>query len=86
MKPEYYCMSRKYCPIFIVCLLYKIVKDLTLKVCGSGLIRILNTSYMFRNYGISFYAYSPLAGGILTGKYKFEEEKEKTISVGRCVP
>jgi len=36
-----------------------------------------------RNYGISFYAYSPLAGGILTGKYKFEEEKEKTISVGR---
>ena len=41
---------------------------------------------MFRNYGISFYAYSPLAGGILTGKYKFEEEKEKTISVGRLVP
>ena len=28
---------------------------------------------MFRHYGISFYAYSPLAGGLLTGKYKYEQ-------------
>src|SRR3990167_4777789 len=26
-----------------------------------------------RHYKISFYAYNPLAGGILTGKYKFED-------------
>jgi len=36
-----------------------------------------------RHYGISFYAYSPLAGGLLTGKYTYEQAKEKTISVGR---
>lgn len=36
-----------------------------------------------RYYGIAFYAYSPLGGGILTGKYKFEEDAEKTISKGR---
>lgn len=38
---------------------------------------------MFRHYGISFYAYSPLAGGILTGKYRFEQDQEKSISTGR---
>jgi len=27
-----------------------------------------------RNYGISFYAYNPLAGGLLTGKYKSFDE------------
>lgn len=36
-----------------------------------------------RHYGISFYAYSPLAGGLLTGKYKYEQEKDKSISTGR---
>jgi len=36
-----------------------------------------------KHYGISFYAYSPLAGGLLTGKYSYEQEKEKSISVGR---
>jgi aryl-alcohol dehydrogenase-like predicted oxidoreductase len=32
---------------------------------------------------MSFYAYSPLGGGILTGKYAFEQEKEKSITTGR---
>jgi aryl-alcohol dehydrogenase-like predicted oxidoreductase len=32
---------------------------------------------------MSFYAYSPLGGGILTGKYAFEQEKEKSIVTGR---
>jgi hypothetical protein len=32
---------------------------------------------------MSFYAYSPLGGGILTGKYAFEQEKEKSIITGR---
>jgi len=36
-----------------------------------------------RFYGIAFYAYSPLAGGMLTGKYQFDQEKEKSISTGR---
>lgn len=36
-----------------------------------------------RHYGIAFYAYSPLAGGLLTGKYSYEQEKDKSISVGR---
>uniref|UniRef100_A0A8D0G6G8 Aldo-keto reductase family 7 like/pseudo n=1 Tax=Sphenodon punctatus TaxID=8508 RepID=A0A8D0G6G8_SPHPU len=27
-----------------------------------------------RNYGIRFYAYNPLAGGLLTGKYKYEDQ------------
>jgi aryl-alcohol dehydrogenase-like predicted oxidoreductase len=38
---------------------------------------------LFRHYGMSFYAYSPLGGGILTGKYAFEQEKEKSITTGR---
>ncbi len=38
---------------------------------------------LFRHYGMSFYAYSPLGGGILTGKYAFEQEKEKSIITGR---
>jgi aryl-alcohol dehydrogenase-like predicted oxidoreductase len=32
---------------------------------------------------MSFYAYSPLGGGILTGKYAFEQEKDKSITTGR---
>lgn len=31
-----------------------------------------------RNYGISFYAYNPLAGGLLTGKYQSIEEMPET--------
>ena len=26
-----------------------------------------------KHYGIAFYAYSPLAGGLLTGKYSYEQ-------------
>ena len=37
----------------------------------------------FRYYNIAFYAYSPLGGGILTGKYKYEDDEEKTIVKGR---
>uniref|UniRef100_A0ABM5EKA9 Aflatoxin B1 aldehyde reductase member 4-like isoform X2 n=1 Tax=Pogona vitticeps TaxID=103695 RepID=A0ABM5EKA9_9SAUR len=29
-----------------------------------------------RHYGMRFYAYNPLAGGLLTGKYKYEDVKE----------
>jgi aflatoxin B1 aldehyde reductase len=36
-----------------------------------------------RYHGIAFYAYSPLGGGILSGKYKFEEEETKSITKGR---
>ncbi|XP_062889254.1 aflatoxin B1 aldehyde reductase member 3 [Mobula hypostoma] len=30
-----------------------------------------------RHFGMRFYAYNPLAGGLLTGKYKFEDQNEK---------
>lgn len=36
-----------------------------------------------RHYGLSFYAYSPLGGGILTGKYQYQQDQEKTIATGR---
>jgi len=36
-----------------------------------------------RYYGLRFYAYSPLGGGILTGKYKFEQDENHTIESGR---
>ena len=36
-----------------------------------------------RFYGLKFYAYSPLGGGILTGKYAFEQDEQKTIETGR---
>merc|ERR1719477_425337 len=36
-----------------------------------------------RYHGIAFYAYSPLGGGILSGKYKFDEEESKKITKGR---
>lgn len=36
-----------------------------------------------KHYNIAFYAYSPLGGGILTGKYKFEEQDQKNIAKGR---
>ena len=36
-----------------------------------------------RYHNIRFYAYSPLGGGILTGKYNFEQDEKKTIEVGR---
>ncbi|XP_058409053.1 aflatoxin B1 aldehyde reductase member 3-like [Diceros bicornis minor] len=35
-----------------------------------------------RHFGLRFYAYSPLAGGLLTGKYKYEDEDKKQ-PVGR---
>ena len=36
-----------------------------------------------RYHGLAFYAYSPLGGGILSGKYKFEQEEDKSITKGR---
>jgi len=36
-----------------------------------------------RYHGLRFYAYSPLGGGILTGKYKFEEDEGGCIEKGR---
>ena len=50
--------------------------------CG---VRTKNKRYSnnFRYYDIAFYAYSPLGGGILTGKYKFEENENKAIAKGR---
>jgi aflatoxin B1 aldehyde reductase len=36
-----------------------------------------------RFHGLAFYAYSPLGGGILSGKYKFDQEEDKSISKGR---
>ncbi|XP_077007175.1 aflatoxin B1 aldehyde reductase member 4-like [Tamandua tetradactyla] len=30
-----------------------------------------------RHFGLRFYAYNPLAGGLLTGKYKYEDEDKK---------
>ncbi|XP_072334298.1 aflatoxin B1 aldehyde reductase member 2-like [Scyliorhinus torazame] len=30
-----------------------------------------------RHFGMRFYAYNPLAGGLLTGKYQFEDKNEK---------
>ncbi|XP_072465202.1 aflatoxin B1 aldehyde reductase member 4-like isoform X1 [Notamacropus eugenii] len=30
-----------------------------------------------RHYGLRFYAYNPLAGGLLTGKYKYEDKDKK---------
>lgn len=36
-----------------------------------------------RYHGIAFYAYSPLGGGILSGKYKFDQIQDNSISTGR---
>jgi len=36
-----------------------------------------------RSLGIRFQAYNPLAGGVLTGKHKYEDEKNNEIQVGR---
>jgi len=36
-----------------------------------------------RKLGIRFQAYNPLAGGVLTGKHKFEDEKNNEIKTGR---
>jgi len=36
-----------------------------------------------RYHNIAFYAYSPLGGGILTGKYKFEEIEDNSMTTGR---
>ena len=41
------------------------------------------TCYCSRHYGISFYAYSPLGGGILTGKYQYNDKSENKIVQGR---
>lgn len=35
-----------------------------------------------RRFGLRFYAYNPLAGGLLTGRYKYEDKDEKQ-PVGR---
>ncbi|KAB0396724.1 hypothetical protein E2I00_019845, partial [Balaenoptera physalus] len=35
-----------------------------------------------RHFGLRFYAYNPLAGGLLTGKYKYED-KDRKQPVGR---
>ena len=34
-------------------------------------------------HGLRFYAYSPLGGGILTGKYKFDMASDNSIEYGR---
>ena len=36
-----------------------------------------------RYYGINFYVYNPLAGGILTGKHKYTDNEGNTIQNGR---
>ncbi|XP_068750549.1 aflatoxin B1 aldehyde reductase member 2-like isoform X2 [Montipora capricornis] len=36
-----------------------------------------------RRFGIAFYAYNPLAGGLLTGKHRFEDRESSTIQYGR---
>lgn len=36
-----------------------------------------------RHHGIAFYAYSPLGGGILSGKYQFQQNDDKNIPKGR---
>jgi aflatoxin B1 aldehyde reductase len=36
-----------------------------------------------RYHDIAFYAYSPLGGGIMSGKYKFEQQEDKSIVKGR---
>nr|XP_020637636.1 aflatoxin B1 aldehyde reductase member 2-like [Pogona vitticeps] len=35
-----------------------------------------------RHYGMRFYAYNPLAGGLLTGKYKYEDVKDADCRSG----
>merc|ERR550525_2049168 len=36
-----------------------------------------------RYHNIAFYAYSPLGGGILSGKYQFQDQSDKKIPKGR---
>ncbi|KAM6434951.1 aflatoxin B1 aldehyde reductase member 2-like [Liasis olivaceus] len=36
-----------------------------------------------RHFGMSFYAYNPLAGGLLTGKYKYEDKDLSQPPAGR---
>uniref|UniRef100_A0A2D4MEX5 NADP-dependent oxidoreductase domain-containing protein n=1 Tax=Micrurus spixii TaxID=129469 RepID=A0A2D4MEX5_9SAUR len=36
-----------------------------------------------RHFGMSFYAYNPLAGGLLTGKYKYEDKDLSQPPTGR---
>jgi aflatoxin B1 aldehyde reductase len=36
-----------------------------------------------RHHGIRFYAYSPLAGGLLTGKHTMKDVDEGNIRTGR---
>ena len=50
---------------------------------NSGAKSYISVYSHFRYYNIAFYAYSPLGGGILTGKYKYEDDEEKTIVKGR---
>jgi aflatoxin B1 aldehyde reductase len=36
-----------------------------------------------RYHNMRFYAYSPLGGGILTGKHQYESEEKEEIEAGR---
>ncbi len=36
-----------------------------------------------RYHNLRFYAYSPLGGGIMTGKHKFKDDEEQKIEFGR---
>nr|XP_051713993.1 aflatoxin B1 aldehyde reductase member 3 isoform X3 [Oryctolagus cuniculus] len=36
-----------------------------------------------RHFGMRFYAYNPLAGGLLTGRYKYEDQDAEIKPVGR---
>jgi len=36
-----------------------------------------------RRFGIAFYAYNPLAGGLLTGKHRYEDRESDKIQYGR---
>jgi len=36
-----------------------------------------------RYHGLAFYAYSPLGGGILTGKHQFQQKEDDSIEKGR---
>lgn len=36
-----------------------------------------------RYYGLAFYAYSPLGGGIMSGKYEYQQKADNTIEAGR---
>ena len=49
------------------------------------LTRMVETELMpcLRRYNMSFYSYNPLAGGILTGKHRRDDQPEKKTELGR---